>query len=105
MFALTIGTTTRVVAYEVPVMYDEDHIDANLVPMELSSLVVVTFSTDGNGRITDYAFREGSKSVVGDMARLQSNNISLPNIPSVMTFAQPVSSDIRISFKPIVFLP
>ncbi len=103
-FALTISTTTRVVAYDVPIMYGE-HSDANLVPMQLSSLVVVTLSTDGNGRITDYAFSEGSKSFVGDASRLQSNNISLPNIPGVMSIAQPVSSAISISFKPIVFLP
>ena len=103
-FALTISTTTRVVAYDVPVVY-ADHVDANLVPVELSSLVVVTLSTDGNGRITDYGFREGSKSFVGDATRLQANNISLPDIPSVMSIAQPVSSDIRISFKPIVFRP
>jgi hypothetical protein len=103
-FALMISTTTRVVAYDVPVDYDE-HVDANLVPMELSSLVVVTLSTDGNGRITDYAFREGSRSFVGDATRLQANNISLPDIPSVMSIAQPISSDIRISFKPIVFRP
>jgi hypothetical protein len=93
-----------VVAYDVPVGY-ADHEDANLVPVELSSLVIVTLSTDGHGRITDYAFREGSRSFVGDAARLQANNISLPDIPSVMSIAQPVSSDIRISFKPIVFRP
>jgi hypothetical protein len=104
VFALTISTTTRVVAYDVPIAYT-DHIDATLVPMDLQQLVVVTLSTDGNGRITDYAFREGSRSVIGDTALLQSNNISLPNIPSVMRIAQPISSDIRISFKPIVFRP
>lgn len=103
MFALTISTTTRIVAEDVPVQLFGDHINANLVPMELrSSEVVVTFSTDGAGRITDYAYRVGSKSVIGDTARLQSNNISLPEIPSVMT-AQPISSDISISFTPIVF--
>lgn len=102
VFALTFSTTTRIVAEDVPVVY-ADHINANLVPMELrSSEVVVTFSTDGSGRITDYAFREGSKSVIGDTGRLQSNNISLPNIPSVLT-AQPISSDIRISFTPLLF--
>lgn len=103
-FALTISTTTRVVTYDVPIVY-ADHIDANLVPMQLSSMVIVTLNTDGNGRITDYAFREGSESFVGDTSRLQSNNISLPDIPGVMSIAQPVSSAISISFKPIVFLP
>jgi hypothetical protein len=103
-FALTISTSARVVGYDVPVIY-ADRSDANLVPLELRSSVVLTFSTNGNGRITDYAFREGSSLFVGDMSRLQSNNISLPVIPTVMTIAQPVSSDIRISFTPIVFRP
>jgi anti-sigma factor RsiW len=103
MFALTISTTTHIVTEDVPISLFTEHINANLVPMELrTSVVVVTFSTDGSGRITDYAFREGSKSVVGGTARLQSNIISLPDIPSVMT-AQPISSNIRISFTPIVF--
>jgi hypothetical protein len=104
MFAFTIGTSTRGVAYDVPLAYD-DHIDATLVPMELRSLVVVTFSTDGSGRITDYMFREGSHSVIGDTAHLQSSGICLPDLPGVMRLAQPVSSDISISFKPIVFRP
>ena len=104
MFAFTIGTSTRAVAYDIPVTYD-DHVDATLVPIELRSLVVVTFSTDSSGRITDYAFREGSHSVIGDTARLQSNGISLPDFPGVMRFSQPISSDVSISFKPIVFRP
>jgi hypothetical protein len=103
MFAFTISTTTRIVTQDVPVNYYADHIDANLVPMELRSTVFVTFSTDGNGRITDYWFREGSKSVIGETSRLQSNSISLPDIPSVMTFTQPVSSDISITMKPLDF--
>ena len=103
-FALTFSTTTRVVAYDVPVVY-ASNLSANLVPMELQSPSVVTISTDGSGRITDYTYSEGSKSVVGQTSRLQSNNISLPDIPNVMTIAQPVSSDIRITFTPLVFRP
>ena len=102
--AFTISETTRGVAYEVPVTY-ESRIDANLVPMELRSSVVVTLSTDGSGRITDYAYRNGSRSVVGDTGRLQSNAISLHDLPGVMRVAQPISSDIRISFNPIFFRP
>jgi hypothetical protein len=102
--AITISTSTRGVAYDVPVTY-QSHIDANLVPTELRCSVVVTLSTDGNGRITDYAYRSGSRSVVGDTGRLQPNLISLPDLPSVMGVAQPISSDIRISFTPIVFRP
>lgn len=100
--ALTIGTTTRQVAYEVPVIY-ADRTDANLVPVELRSSVVLTLSLDGRGRITDYAVRDGSGGFVGDAARLQYNNIQMPEFPSVLTMAQPTIGDIRISFVPIVF--
>lgn len=100
--AFTIGTTTRVVAYDVPIIYG-DRMDANLVPLELRSAVVLTLSLDGNGRITDYAVRDGLKSFVGDATRLQNNNITMPSIPNVLAMAQPVSSDISISFTPIVF--
>jgi hypothetical protein len=102
--AFTISTSTRVVAYEVPVIYQE-HTDANLVPIELRNSVVLTLSLDGNGRIRDYAVRDGAASFVGDAARLQSNSISLPTFPSVLALTQPISSDIRISFTPIVFRP
>jgi Putative zinc-finger len=100
--ALTIGTTTRQVGYEVPVLYAE-RMDANLVPLQLRSSVVLTLSLDGRGRITDYAVRDGSGGFVGDATRLQYNNIPMPEFPSVLTLAQPTSGDIRISFVPIVF--
>jgi len=103
-FAFTFSTSTRVVAYDVPVVYAAN-MSANLVPMELQSSAVVTFSTDGSGRITDYAYSEGSKSVIGQTSRLQSNNISLPCIPNVMAIAQPISGDVRITFTPLVFRP
>ena len=101
-FALTFSTTTRIVAYDVPVIYAENG-SANLVPMELQSSAVVTMSTDGSGRIMQYTYSEGSKSVIGQTSRLQSNNISLPCIPNVMKIAQPISSDIRITFTPLVY--
>jgi len=104
VLAFTIGTTTRGVTYEVPVLYT-DHINPNLVPVELRSAVVLTLSLDGSGRITDYAVRDGSDSFVGSTTRLQYNNISLPEFPSVLAMAQPISRDIRISFTPIVFRP
>ena len=102
--AFTIGTTTRVVSYEVPVLY-ADRADANLVPMQLRNSVILTLSLDGNGRIVDYAVRDGSAFFVGDPTRLQAANISLPAFPSVLALAQPVSRDISISFTPIVFRP
>ena len=102
--ALTISTSTRQVGYEVPVLY-ADRSDANLVPTELRSSVVLTLSVDGTGRITDYAFHDGSGSFVGNVSRLQNTNISLPQFPSVLGLAQPTSRDISISFIPMVFRP
>jgi len=101
--AFTIGNTTRGVAYEVPVLYASG-VDANLLPVELRSSLVLTLSLDGNGRITDYAFRNASNQVQGDPATLQHHNIAVPEIPSVMPSAQPVSSDIQISVTPMSFL-
>jgi len=101
--ALTISTTTRQVTYEVPVVYEE-RMDANLVPIELrESPVVLTLSLDGRGRITDYAVRNGSAGFVGNAARLQYNNISMPEFPSVLALPQPTIGDIRISFTPLLF--
>lgn len=102
--AVTVSTTTRAVTYEVPVLY-ADKIDPNLVPVELRSAVVLTLSVDGKGHITDYAVQDGSASFVGDPSRLQYNNIALPEFPTVLAMAQPVSRDISISFTPLVFKP
>jgi hypothetical protein len=102
--AVTISTTTRAVAYEVPVMY-ADKADPNLVPVELRSSVVLTLTLDGNGRITDYAVQDGSDSFVGDPSRLQYNNIALPEFRTVLAMTHPVSRDISISFTPLVFRP
>jgi hypothetical protein len=104
VFAFTISTTTRIVSSDIPVSY-LPNMGANLVPMELQSPSVVQFTTDGSGRIKNYAYSEGSKSVIGQTSHLESNNISLPDIPNVMTISQPVSSDIRITFTPLVYRP
>ncbi len=102
--AFTIGTSTRQVGYEVPVMY-ASRMDANLVPvaLQLESPVVLTLSLDGKGRITDYEVRDGSRAFVGNAARLQYNNIQMPEFPGVLALAHPTIGDIRISFTPIVF--
>ena len=99
--AFTIGTATRSVSYEVPLLYAENA-DANLVPLQLGSdAVILTITTDSNGRIRDYAVRDGSGSFTGDTTRLHSNNIVLPQFPSVLALAHPISGDIRISFTPL----
>jgi predicted anti-sigma-YlaC factor YlaD len=102
--ALTISTTTRGVTYEVPVMF-EDHMDANLVPTELRSSVVLTLNVDGKGHITEYAVQDGSGSYVGNVGRLQFNNICLPTFPSVLGLSRPTDRKIQVSFIPIVFRP
>ncbi|MGI8962659.1 MAG: anti-sigma factor family protein [Bryobacteraceae bacterium] len=99
--AFTIGTATRTVSYDVPVLYG-DTADANLVPLQLGSgAVVLTITTDSNGRIRDYAVRDGADSFTGDPARLHSDNIVLPQFPTVLALAHPISGDIRISFTPL----
>jgi hypothetical protein len=108
LLALTIGRTTQAVAYEVPVAYAEQHQEANLVPLQLRSCVVVFLSLDGDGRITDYSVRDGgdgANSFVGDANMLQARNIALPEFPSVLAVAQPISSDISIRFTPLLFRP
>lgn len=100
--AFTVERTAQLTSYEVPVL-NSDRMDTNLVPLELRTAVMVTLSLDGNGRITDYSVRDGSSSFVGDTARLQTNNISMPKFPSVLAFAQPISGDISIVFRPIVY--
>jgi Putative zinc-finger len=102
--AFTIGVRGRIVSYEVPVL-DADRLNVNLVPVELRSSVMLTFSLDGNGRITDYMVRDGSAFFVGNPTRLQYNNILLPEFPSVLTVAQPINRDVSILFRPIVFRP
>ena len=99
---LTIGSAAHPVGYDVPVIYAERS-DANLVPIDLRSSVVLTLSLDTHGHITDYAVRDGSQDFVGDVGRLEYNNITMPEIPSVLHTARPTIGDIRISFFPIVF--
>ncbi len=102
--AFAIGSSGRIANYEVPVMY-ADRADANLVPLQLRSSVMLTLTLDGKGHITDYSVRDGSASFVGDATRLQDNNISLPEFPSVLAVAQPTNRDVSIVFRPLVFRP
>ena len=102
LLAANIGTATREASYEVPVYY-ADHMDANLVPMQLRASVVLTLSLNGSGRITDYAFRDDSSSFVGNVGRLQYNPISIPAFPSVLALAHPINEDISIKLTPLFF--
>ncbi len=100
--AFSISHTAHSVAYEVPVAY-RDRLDATLIPVDMRSAVVLTMDLDGRGRIRDYSVRDGADSYTGDAGRLVYNNISLPQFPSVLAEAQPVSGAVRISLTPIVF--
>lgn len=102
LLSLTIGRTTRVVAYEVPVIYADQNV-ANLVPVQLRSDVIVTFSLDGHGHITGYLVNNGPESFVGNANLLQARAIPIPAFPSVLALAQPITSDISIRFTPLVF--
>jgi hypothetical protein len=102
--AFTISASSRVAAYDVPVLY-ANTTDANLVPVQLRSSVVLTLSLDDKGRIKDYAVSDGSDSFVGDTGRLQQNNIALPEFRTVLAMTQPVNRDISISFTPLLFRP
>ena len=101
--AFTIGSTTQQVAYEVPVIYDGEHMNANLVPVELRSAVELSVSLDGRGRITDYSVRDGLQSFVGDAGRLNHNSVTMPEFPSVLNLDQPTIGDIKILLKPLVY--
>ena len=102
LLAANIATTARVANYEVPVFY-EDHIDANLVPVQLRSSVILTLSLNGSGQITDYAFRDSSASSISGGGHLQYNAISIPNFPNILALAQPINGDISIKLTPLFF--
>jgi hypothetical protein len=102
MLAANIGTTRREANYEVPVYYT-DHFDANLVPVQLRSAVILTLSLNGSGRIMDYAVRGDSSSFVGNVGRLQYSPISVPTFPNVLALAQPINEDISIKLTPLFF--
>jgi Putative zinc-finger len=98
---LAIGTTARVVSYDVPLSYNPPRVEATLVPVELRTQdITVTMSLDHNGKITEYAVADGKASFAGDSSKLLTPNISLP---SVLGVAEPISGDIQISFRPLGF--
>jgi hypothetical protein len=102
--AFTVERTSQMTSYEVPVTY-ADRTDANLVPLELRSSVMVTLSLDGHGHITDYSVQDGSASYTGNASLLQGSEIPMPQFPSVLALAQPISTDVSIVFRPIFFRP
>ena len=98
--AFTIGTTTRVVSYEIPIAY-QNEAEANQLPFELrTAKVILNMSFDASGHLQDYAFADGSAI---DSGRLQYTNVMMPQFPSVLALAHPTSGDIRISFTPLAF--
>lgn len=102
LLSLTIATSTQPVGYEVPVIYADQN-GATLVPLQLRSEVMVTFSLDGSGHITDYTVLDGSDSFVGATPHMQHAPIPIPEFPNVLALAQPISSDVSIRFMPLVF--
>lgn len=100
--ALTITSTTSAVAYDVPVIY-QDQVGPNLVPVSVNSDVTLNMSLDGKGHIQDYFVRDGAASFIGDPARLSYRNIALPQFPSVLALTHPVTGDISIRLTPLVY--
>ncbi|HEX7360300.1 MAG TPA: zf-HC2 domain-containing protein [Bryobacteraceae bacterium] len=100
--AVTIGDHIHPVGYDVP-LFGVTQDRPTLVPVELRSAVVLTMSLDSSGHIADYAVRDNASSFVGSAANSRDSRISIPRFPSVFAAAQPVTSDISISFTPIVF--
>jgi hypothetical protein len=100
-FILTIGTTTRIASYEVPL--NSDKAEANLVPIELRShTVILTMSFDANGRMADYVMADPTCAYSTDL-RAQPSTISMPSMPTVFAVAQPISGDIQIKFLPLAY--
>jgi hypothetical protein len=102
LLSLTIAGGTPPVGYEVPVIYADQN-GTTLVPLQLRSEVMVTFSLDGSGHMTDYTVHDGSDSFVGAMTHIQDRTIPIPEFPSVLAVAQPISRDVSIRFMPLVF--
>ena len=103
-FILTIGTTTQIVNYEVPLSAVSPS-EPNLVPVELGShIVILNMSIDSSGRMGDYAFADPEGKFTADL-RAHPTTINMPEMPTVFGLAQPISGDIEIKFLPIAFRP
>jgi hypothetical protein len=102
LLSLTIASSTQPVGYEVPVIYADQN-GATLVPLQLRSEVMVTFSLDRSGHITDYTVHDGSGFFVGPESHIQDRIIPVPEFPNVLALAQPISSDVSIRFMPLLF--
>jgi hypothetical protein len=100
---LTIGTTTREVAYEVPVAYYPLRAETNLIPVELrQQSVTLTMNLDGMGRMKDFAVTDGTKaSFAGDSS--QHANVSISSFSRILGVAEPISGNIQISFQPLAY--
>ena len=101
-FILTIGTTTRIATYEIP-LADESGFEADLVPVELrSQLVVLNMSFDRNGRIADYNVADPARRFNAGL-RAHPASITVPEFSTVFGVAQPISGDIEIKLVPLAF--
>lgn len=96
MFVLTVGTSTQIVSYEVPL-----NEQASLVPVELSSHpVFVNMSLDSNGRLADFAMNDPTCKLRAGLQR-QRASITVPVFATVFGVTQPISGDIQIRFQPL----
>lgn len=102
IFALSMATNTRPVAYEVP--FDNPHEASavssapNLLPLSLHSSLLLNMSLDRTGHIQDFVARDASAQVRGTGNDLPSHDISLPDFPQ-----RAVGGDISILVTPLVY--
>lgn len=104
VFALSMVTNTRTVAYayDVPLDYqqqDESSGTATLLPMNLRSSLLLNMRLDGHGHIQNFMARDSSAQITGHGRDLSSHDISLPNFPEPA-----VGGDISILVTPVVYL-
>ncbi len=99
---LTISTTTVEAAYEVPVPYYPNRLDAIPLPVSLrQQSVTLTMNMDGAGRMQGYEVADGTKaSFAGNSSHA---SVSIPSLTRLLGVAEPISGNIQISFQPLAY--
>jgi hypothetical protein len=96
VFVLTIGSTSSVVGYDVPL-----NRQANLVPVELGShAVFVNMSVGSNGRLANFAMNDPTCKLRADLQGERAS-ITVPAFATVFGLTEPISGDIQIRFQPL----
>jgi hypothetical protein len=99
---VTISTSAREAAYEVPVPFYPSRVDAIPLPVELrQQSVTVTMNMDGAGRMQGYEVADGTKaSFAGSTSHA---SVSISSLSGILGVAEPISGNIQISFQPLAY--